>query len=332
MIRWLAFLLLTSVVTSSGATEPPTVEEVRYIMGTTAVVQAWADTERQAWKAVEAAYEAFDRVDSLMSTWRDDSVLSSLNRAIPGQWIDVGPETCRVLSVAKEISGISEGAFDPTILPLVEVWGFRGGEVTVPDSSLLEVTLGRVNHELLEVDVDTGRARLVGKEMAVDLGGIAKGYALDIAAEAMTQEGAAGGMLDLGGNLLVFGEGPQRQVGIADPTDPSAILATIPLADESVATSGQYERNLEIQGQKYGHILDPRSGWPVQGGVSVTVVAKEAMIADALATAAVVLGLEKALALLESSPGIEGVFSYPDGKGGFFLRTTSGFESDPLAP
>ena len=326
MIR-LNLLFLIFLIPGSLAAKPPMDEQVRYVMGTTATVQAWASDAEMAASAVDAAFAAFARVDSLMSTWRDDSVLSSLNKSKPGQWTDVGGEVCQVLGEAKAVAAASEGAFDPTILPLVRVWGFRGGQAALPDSAGLATALGAVDHRLLELDPESGRARLLDAGMAVDLGGIAKGYALDCAAAAMRQNGATGGVVDLGGNILAFGQGPNHQVGIVDPTREDRLLATIPLADASVATSGQYERYLTIEGRRYGHILDPRTGWPVSAGVSVTVVADKAILADALATAAVVLGMERGLALLEGMPGVEGVIVNVDDDGVLGLVTTSGFAS-----
>ncbi len=328
----LKFLLFMFLVQGSLVGEPPVEEQVRYVMGTTATVQAWAPDPEMAANAVEAAYAAFGRVDSLMSTWRDDSVISSLNRSEPGQWVEVGPEVCQVLGEAKMVATVSQGAFDPTILPLVRLWGFRGGQVALPDSAALAVTLLTVDHRLLEVDLATGRARFLEPGMAVDLGGIAKGYALDIAAAAMRRTGATGGVIDLGGNILTFGQGPHPEVGIVDPTREDRLLTTVALADASVATSGQYERYLTIQGRIYGHILDPRTGWPVSPGVSATVVAEKAVLADALATAAVVLGVDRGLALLERIPGVEGLMTVQDGHGELGLRMTSGFVSLPGVP
>jgi len=316
----------------SLAAEPPVEEQVRYVMGTTATVQAWAPESEMAANSVEAAYVAFDRVDSLMSTWRDDSVLSSLNRSEPGQWTDVGLEVCQVLREAKMVAAASSGAFDPTVLPLVRLWGFRGGQVALPDSVALVTARLSVDHRLLELDLATGRARLLEPGMAVDLGGIAKGYALDCAAAAMRRTGATGGVIDLGGNILAFGQGPHRKVGIVDPARKDRLLAAVPLADASVATSGQYERYLTIQGRRYGHILDPRTGWPVPPGVSATVVADKAVLADALATAAVVLGIDQGLALLERIPGVEGIMAIQDGHGELGLRMTSGFATLPAVP
>jgi thiamine biosynthesis lipoprotein len=273
---------------------------------------------------VEAAYRAFDRVDSLMSTWRDDSVLSALNGADAGAWVEVGSELGKVLAEAKTVADFSGGAFDPTVLPLVRLWGFRGGDPALPDSLALAATRTLVNHRLLELDASKTQARLLAPGMEVDLGGIAKGYALDRAAVAMRAAGAKGGLIDLGGNILVFGAGPGHRVGIVDPDHEDLLLAAVPLVEAAAATSGQYERFLTIEGRKYGHILDPRTGWPAEGGISVTVISDRAILADALATAAVVLGMEKGRELLEKTPGVEGILAARQGDG-FQLVTTTGY-------
>jgi thiamine biosynthesis lipoprotein len=332
MTRFIFLTVISALSCLAASAESATFEEVRYVMGTTATVKAWVGDQAGAESAVDAAFAAFDHVDSLMSTWRDDSVLNRLNRSEPGVWVQVGPEVCLVLAAAQSLAESSGGAFDPTVLPLVRLWGFRGGTVAVPDSAALAGTLQGVGYRWLEVDPQENRARLNRPQMEVDLGGIAKGYALDLAAKNMRRAGALGGVVDLGGNILAFGSGPAARVGIVDPADQHRLTATIPLTDGAAATSGQYERFLTIDGKKYGHILDPRTGWPVSGQLSVTVVADQAMQADALATAGVVLGWKAGLALIEAVPGAEGVFSVPDGVGGFTLKTTSGFAAPDLAP
>jgi thiamine biosynthesis lipoprotein len=332
MMRPLAVCLILGLAPAAAGSEPPQEEQVRYVMGTTATVQAWAPDSETAALAVEAAYAAFARTDSLMSTWRDDSVLSRLNNAPTGTWIEVGPEVCDVLLAARQAAEASGGAFDPTVLPLVRLWGFRGGVLAIPDSLLIQAVLKSVGYHLLEVDQPGRRARLLAAGAAVDLGGIAKGHALDRAAQAMREAGARGGMMDLGGNILVFGLGPARQVGIVDPRGDDRLLAALPLTDAAAATSGQYERFLDIQGRRFGHILDPRTGWPVPSAMSVTVVADRAILADALATAAVVLGPKAGLALLEKSPGVEGVLAVSDDGVRLRLMTTTGYVALPDAP
>ena len=254
----------TQIVTMLFATDKD-VSKWTVFLGAAA---AWAADPAVRTRAVDAAYGAFDRVDSLMSTWRDDSVLSALNRAPADTWIAVGPEVATVLAAALATAEATGGAYDPTVLPLVRLWGFRGGEPRIPAPRDLAGTRSRVDHGLLEVDGPRGRARLRAEGMEVDLGGIAKGYALDAAAAAMRAAGARGGMLDLGGNVLVFGEGPGGTVEIRDPRGGEP-LAELPLAEGAVATSGQYERFVVVDGQRFGHVLDPRTGRPVPGGLAV---------------------------------------------------------------
>ncbi len=305
----LAVLLLWS----AGATvrEAPRHQEVRQVMGTLATVQVWAADEGVAQAAADSAFVVFSAVDSLMSTWNGNSALSRLNAAPVGTWVAVGPELSSVIQAALIVAGRTEGAFDPTVLPLVKLWGFRGGRPTVPDESRMHDVLNSIGYEAVELEGDRARLGKTGCEL--DLGGIAKGHALDRAAAAMARAGATGGVLDLGGNLLVFGHGPEPEVGVVDPDDPGAMLLTLPLSEGSVATSGQYERFVSVEGRSLGHIIDPRTGWPVPAGISATVLAPRALRADALATAVVVLGRERGLALLENTPNVEGVIIGADG-------------------
>lgn len=316
-------LLMILLVPLAAVAAEPVHEERRQVMGTLAVVAAWAEDLAVGARAVDAAYAAFDRVDSLMSTWRDDSVLSALNRAPADTWIAVGPEVATVLAAALATAEATGGAYDPTVLPLVRLWGFRGGEPRIPAPRDLAGTRSRVDHGLLEVDGPRGRARLRAGGMEVDLGGIAKGYALDAAAAAMRAAGARGGMLDLGGNVLVFGEGPGGTVEIRDPRGGEP-LAELPLAEGAVATSGQYERFVVVDGQRFGHVLDPRTGRPVPGGLAVSVLAPDAMTADALSTAGLVLGLRRGLAFLDSIPGVEALFVSAEPGSEPILSATSG--------
>jgi thiamine biosynthesis lipoprotein len=302
--RALLTTLCTIWVAVAPGMQPPLHEEARQVMGTLATVQVWADDATAAAAAADSAFVVFAAVDSLLSTWNSNSALSRLNAAPAGRWVSVGPEACTVLRIACDVAELSGGAFDPTVLPLVHLWGFRHDEPALPDSQALAAVLADVNWRKLEVTAD--RARLARPGMAIDLGGIAKGHALDRAAVAMARAGATGGVLDLGGNLLAFGAGPGTVIGVVAPDAPGALALTIPLGKGAVATSGQYERFVTIDGQAYGHILDPRTGLPVAPGISATVVAPSALWADALATAVVVMGRAAGLALLEELPDVEG--------------------------
>ncbi|MFT5234148.1 MAG: thiamine biosynthesis lipoprotein [Candidatus Krumholzibacteriia bacterium] len=298
-------------VSPTQASDKPMHREVRQVMGTFGEVQAWAPDESQAVGAAEAAFAVFAHVDSLMSTWNGNSPLSRFNALSRGRWYPVGPEIITVLEAAQQLHTLSSGAFDPTVLPLVKLWGFRGGSPALPDSQSLQKLLLRVDGSAYETSHNC--ARFLQAEMAVDLGGIAKGYALDQAAIAMQKAGAHAGVLDLGGNLVVFGEVTNWEIAVVDPLAPERWAATIPVSNQAVATSGQYEQFIAIDGQSYGHVLDPRSGRPVPQGRSATVIAPTAIWADGLATALLVMGPDRGMPLIEGLEHVEAVFIGADG-------------------
>lgn len=325
-MRWSGILLgLVLHGALACAAEPPTHEEARQVMGTVATVQVWTTDVTLAETAVDQAFAVFTEVDSLMSTWNGNSALSRLNRAAAGTWLEVGEPLGTVISTACRASRLTGGAFDPTVLPLVRAWGFRDGRPAVPDSAALYHSLDLV--DVTAVEVEGTRARLLKPGQALDLGGIAKGYALDQAALVLRESGVRGGVLDLGGNLLIFGQGPAAEVGIVDPGSQGVERGAtqpliVPVGAGAVATSGQYERFVSVGGHRYGHILDSRTGWPAAAGVSATVITSEAIWADALATAVVVLGATEGLALLERLDGVEGVVITADQ-----VQATSGLQS-----
>jgi thiamine biosynthesis lipoprotein len=249
-------------------------------------------------------------IDALMSPWQHGSEISRFNSNRSPNWISLSPQVCTVLAESRVVADLTNGAFEPGVGPLVNRYGF-GPIIGEPGT-------------LAGLELRKNAVRKMSPDLTLDLCGIAKGYALDRAAVAMRAAGAKGGLIDLGGNILVFGAGPGHRVGIVDPDHEDLLLAAVPLVEAAAATSGQYERFLTIEGRKYGHILDPRTGWPAEGGISVTVISDRAILADALATAAVVLGMEKGRELLEKIPGVEGILAARQGDG-FQLVTTTGY-------
>jgi thiamine biosynthesis lipoprotein len=292
-------------------------------MGTVARVRVWGPDSVTCARAVNRGFEALHRADSLMSTYRPDSDVSRLNGQQPNRWVSVDPHTYRVIDRAVRIAADTDGAFDPTVLPLMRLWGFRGGLPRMPTAFAVDSALVHVDYRKIEFDADDVRLRL-GEGTAVDLGGIAKGYALELGEEGILSAGASAGTVDLGGNLIVFGPEANGPVAIQDPTRSDGTLGTIELEDASVATSGGYERYVTIDGRRYGHILDPRNGRPVAGVASVTVVGRDAALVDAVATAAYVMGVDDGLAFIASTEGIEGCVVWVD-NGELRIEMTAGF-------
>jgi thiamine biosynthesis lipoprotein len=180
----------------------------------------------------------------------------------------------------------------------MRLWGFRSGTPRVPADDEISEILEVTGLSYLRLDPEGGRARFARSGVSIDLGGIAKGYALDRGKMAARSAGATAGLFDLGGNLIVFGDQAGGEVGIQHPLDREKVVARISLRDRSVATSGGYEKYVTIDGTRYSHIIDPRTGHPADALASVTVVAEEGTAADALATACVVLGRDACFRLI----------------------------------
>ncbi len=306
----LAVAALLTMVNAAAAQELVRFDRAWPVMGTLVQATALAPDTATARAAVGAAHDAITLADSLMSTWNPGTELSRLNDAAgDGRWIALSPESLEVIRAAIAWAERSDGAFDPTVGPLVRAWGFHGGAGRVPPELELDSLAALVGWRGVELGGGetsggpAGAARLAGAGMELDLGAIAKGYAADLAVNAMARAGAVGGMVDLGGQVSVFGPAPDGgagwPIGVRDPTNPKEILGRVTVDGGSVATSGDYERFFEVDGRRYSHLIDPRSGRPAEGIAQVTVVAPSGMDADALSTTLFVLGPEEGAAFLE---------------------------------
>jgi thiamine biosynthesis lipoprotein len=254
--------------------------------------------------------EAWSRVDSLMSNWTTTSEVARINEQADRDTVVVEPEVADVIETALRVGGESDGAFDITVEPLVRLWGFLGGEPRVPSTDEIEAVRPKVGLGHLWFDPVSRSLFFRTKGTRIDLGGIAKGYGVDAAAAALRADGVANALVDLSGNIRVMGAPPHREtwvVGIRDPRDRVPYFARLYLEDASLATSGNYEQFVSRDGKRYGHILDPRTGWPAEGLLSATVIAPSAMEADAWATALIVLGPDEAKRIVKLRPDLQAV-------------------------
>lgn len=307
-------MLLAALTALAGP--PIEREEARYLMGTVATVRSRAPDPATAQAAVDSAWAAMDRVDRLMSTWREDSDLMRANAGAATAPVRVDPAVARVVAAALQVAAECDGAFDPTVLPLLRAWGLHGGPPREPDEAELAALRAVTGARFVVVDTVANTISFTRPGVGLDLGGIAKGHALDAARAVMTAAGATAGIVDLGGNLMVFGQG-EKKVAVVAPDDPTAAVAMVDVENGAVATSGQYERFVEIEGRRRGHILDPRTGLSVERQGSVTVVAPDARLGDALSTALFVLGPEAGAALVARHPGVTALFVVEDPAGGW---------------
>ncbi len=300
------------------------------IMGTTFTITI--DGFADAHQAAQAAFDEIRRIDRLLSTYKDDSEISEVNCNAAKEPIAVGPDFWAVVSASRVYFELSEGSFDPTVFPLMRAWGFSKKEGRLPAAEELEKILPLVdfNNVVLQESSRTIRFRREG--MALDFGGIAKGYAVDRAIEVLKELGVTRAIVDAGGNFYGLGTPVGRETwkaGIRHPFRLDEIIAQFPVSNAGVATSGNYERFFEIDGTKYCHIMDPRTGWPVPRTLSTTVIADTAMAADALSTSVFVLGEEKGMDLIERLPGVEGMLIVQDDDmpDGFRILLSSGLKN-----
>lgn len=295
---------------------------------------------------------AVEDVDSRMSTYREDSELSRFNRADAGVFDDFSPITIQVIAAALQLADLSGGAFEPTILPLVEGWGFgakQGQEQ--PSAEQIEEWRGQMGWQKIsiigwqpgttptplppEVQATSLPTPTISKSDAsvrIDLSANAKGFGVDHAAAAIQAAGCTNFLIEVGGELRAAGQkadGTTWRIGIDRPTvdlfGPRDLQQVIEVGDWSVATSGDYRNYREVEGNRVSHLIDPRSGYPITHNLaSVTVLAGDCMTADGLATAISILGVDEGLNLLAKYPDTHAYFILRDGDG-FLVQESDGF-------
>jgi thiamine biosynthesis lipoprotein len=309
-----SFLIMLGVL---AVADPPRCREQSfYVMGTLARIEACGLEEPALDDAIGLAYRELETVDRLMSLYREESELSRLNRRPPGTPFALSPATFEVLAEAVRIAEESGGAFDPTVGPLLRLWGFYRGEGSVPTSSQLVDVGTKVGFRHIRLDPIGSSVRLGRAGVEIDLGALAKGYAVDRAIAALRKAGAAQGVVDLGESSIgLYGNGYQEKLfSVRNKSGSSHFLATFELGEGCLSTSAGDEKGFERDGEWFSHIIDPRTGWPVRDSLSATVVGKEgeAMKVDALSTAGFVAGPHGAVDLWERF-GVEGILFYRKG-------------------
>ena len=331
MVAVIAFLPSRPKV--SGLT--PLTAMVEGVMGTETELTAVVPADRQdiAQAAFHAAEAELRKVDALMSDYLAASELSRFNAAPAGRGIPLSPPVMEVLKASRQAAQESDGAFDVTCRPLVTVWKQAGRQGKLPDARQIDAARAMIGWRWVRLHESGAEKLKDGVE--IDLGGIAKGYGVDRAAEAMQAAGCTGGLVRVGGDIRCFGPragGGSWRVGVRDPFHPSGeqIFATLALNDQAVSTSGNYFRYVEIAGRRYSHIVDPRTGWTVDTAPSVTVIAPSSTLADRWATALSVLGPD-GFARLPQGAGIEAMMVVGT-PGAHEIRQTVGFGKYLLTP
>jgi thiamine biosynthesis lipoprotein len=286
-------------------------KESRVLMDTYCSITVVSSSREKAEKAIEAGFAEIKKLGTLINYYSDTSELSEINRSAGIKPVRVSKETLELINIAVHTSEITDGAFDPSIAPVIKLWDFsrQNKKPSVPASNYIKNAMKLVDFEKIQINDITSEVYLQEKGMEIDLGGIAKGYAADKAVDAIKIKGIKAALIAVAGDIRGFGlntTGKPWNVGIQDPRPETEsekpwedIIASLRLEDRAISTSGDYQRFFFQNGKRYHHILDPETGYPAYSDlISVTVIAPEGYVADGLSTAVFVLGIEKGLALI----------------------------------
>jgi thiamine biosynthesis lipoprotein len=300
--NYILILVLVICAVNARAQDDSTMYKIsvtKYLMGTTVETTARSTDINYCKKALLAAYEEMQRIENLLSCYKDSSEISAVNRAAGISPVKVSYETLEMLKRAKAYCKKYNGVFDVTIGPLSDLWGFsEDKEIVLPEEKTIKKLAKLVNYNDMDINENDSTVFLRKKDMSIDLGGIAKGYAIDRGSSVLKDMGITNFILNAGGDIYVSGTKDKEtlwKVGIKHPRNTNDLIAEFDLKDYAVATSGDYERFKIINGKRYHHILDPATGYPGTFSESSTILAPTAEEADATATYVFLLGWEKVL-------------------------------------
>jgi thiamine biosynthesis lipoprotein len=263
----------------------------------------------QATKFEAAAEGWVHAFEAKYSRFQPTSIVSRINDAAGKEWVQIDPETEGLLAMCDTIFFMTRGILDPSALPLIRIWNWRADPPVIPDAATIAGALRLVGWS--KVRREPGKVFLPEKGMALDFGGFGKEYAVDIVSLIAKDHGVVNSLVDFGHDLRAAGAPPGRpawHIGLEDPKIPGMTWASVALTGKSIASSGDYIRSFTVTGKRYGHIIDPRNGWPVANGCTqASVIADTCLQAGMLSTSAFVAGVEKGLEMIRSVPGAEGL-------------------------
>jgi len=343
---WFAFLCVALVIGSGGLG----LSQVFGQEGSAGKLEEWAgktmgpitykvivmaESSQNLSSVKQEVTDTLERINARMSTYQPDSEVTRFNRSESTDWFEVSKETAEVVQRAQELSRDSDGAFDVTVKPLVELWNFGAGrgEFKLPDEHVIQSTREQIGWEKLEVRLDPPALRKRDARIQIDLSAIAKGYAVDAVAANLQAAGFKNYFVEIGGEAVARGRKPDSaawRVGVERPQDiGQSVQRIVELNDRAIATSGDYRNFAIVDGQRYSHEIDPATGWPIRNQVaSASILAPDCMTADGLATAVMVLGPEKSAELLKKYDAE--VYFLRRSEKGFIESASKGFPAPPV--
>ena len=284
--------------------------ESSILMGSSFEITVVAEDEDFAKESLAIAKKEIIRIENLISSWDQKSETSRININAGIAAVEVSKELFDLIFRAQQISKLSSGAFDLTFAAIDKLWNFDGRESEMPNPDTLKASVFNIGYQLIELDEESLTVFLPKKGMKIGFGAIGKGYAADRAKQLLVERGVLGGIINASGDMNTWGtkpDGSSWTIGIVNPMNNKKVFSWFSLEHNAVVTSGDYEKFTQINGRRYSHIIDPRTGIPSQGIVSCTIFASKAELADAIATAVFVMGVESGLFLIDQLPDIEAI-------------------------
>lgn len=304
----------------SHQSQPVMYQEARRLMWTNFEIVAFGPDRARLTEAAEAAFEEIDRLDRQMSNYSETSELTYINRNAARWEVIAEKELFDLLKLSFDYSRATGGAFDITIGPLMKAWGFFKGQGRLPQPEELASVMARVGYKHVQLNERARTIHFDREGVEMDLGGIAKGYAVDKAAEILRESGVTSAIITAGtSSIATIGAPPNKaawRVEVSDPLDRSRPVTSIELKDQSLSTSGCNEKSFKVGGKTYCHIMDPRTGRPVEGILSATIITPRGVEAEALSKAVMVRGVEWAKEFLKKRPSTRAILFYSEPEGG----------------
>ncbi|MDP4178672.1 MAG: FAD:protein FMN transferase [Bacillota bacterium] len=318
LITAVMLVLIISAALITGRFENDLITRNFYVLGTVVQLKVFG---KKAEKAVDEVINRLNDIDDKMSVFKNFSEISIINDNAGKSMISVSDDTYKVIKSAVKYSKLSEGMYDPTVGPLVNLWGIGTDNAAIPNDSEINKKLKMVNYKDILFDDDTFSVMLAQEGQSFDAGGIAKGYAADEVNKILKKNHIKSAVINLGGNIFVLGSKVNNKnelwkVGIQNPFDYRGNhVGVINIKNKSIVTSGNYERYFEYEGKRYHHIIDPKTGYPSESKiVSATIISDKSIDGDGLSTGVYIMGLQKAFKLIESLKGIDAIFITNDKK------------------
>jgi FAD:protein FMN transferase len=283
-----------------------TVSDTRLTLGTVVEISIVGEDKKSLENALETTFKRISEIEQVTDRYTSDSEISLINRNAKTGPIPISRDMMNMLVLAQKIARLTNGGFDVTVAPIVDLWGFDiGGRLPSPEE--ISGALKRVDYRNLSIDEKNSTITFAQPGIKIDLNGIAQGYTAAEAEKVLRAHGVESGVINISGDMMIIGRNGRKpwRIGVQDPRNGKKLIAVIKAKDMAIVTSGDYERCFFVDGVRYHHIIDPHTGYPARGCSSVTVVTRDAFLADALCKPVFVLGPDKGMKLVESMPGVD---------------------------